>query len=84
MDEIKQLEERLKQLKLEKRLKELKESGGEEVYTQAYSIKYDANKFRLEKIKENWVLVEIVEEVDPEKETEFSTEDIRKLKKEKN
>lgn len=79
-DEIKELEEKLKKMKMEKRFKQLQEEGHSDV---PMTITYDPNHFRLENIKGSWVLVEICEEVDSEKETILDKDIIASLKKEK-
>jgi len=76
-DMIKEMEAKLKELKLEQRIKQLEEAGHSDI---PMTLTYDPNKFRLEKVKNTWMLVEIVEKVDPEKETILTKESIEALK----
>jgi len=78
-DEIKLLEEKLRQMKIDKQIKDV--AGGKETPKELVSIKFDPNRFRLEKQKGKFVLVEIVEEIDENKETEFDSNYITNLKK---
>jgi len=78
-DEIKQLEEKLRQMKIDKQIKDV--AGGKETPKELVSIVWDPNKFRLEKQKGKFVLVEIVEQIDENKETEFDSNYITNLKK---